>query len=160
MCMCIYIYKSIHIHSISFFRVKWKGYFQWIMYFLERASLTGHFGSSGLAKLAAWQNRSFLCNKNHLKPLKILNFPIFPGDFMAKLPFFPMANLLGHGRRSRSPAAPPRAFAPRCQSRPPQGAQRPAWLQPRFYWRCYHVVGGAITIIQHYYLEIFMVNDD
>ena len=45
--VCVYIYISIHIHSISLFRVKWKGYFQWIMYFLERASLTGHFGSSG-----------------------------------------------------------------------------------------------------------------
>ena len=44
--MCVYIiymYISIHILSISLFRVKWKGYFQWIMYFLERASLTGHF---------------------------------------------------------------------------------------------------------------------
>ena len=42
----VYLYSTNII--LSFFRVKWKGYFQWIMHLLDRASLTGHFGSSGL----------------------------------------------------------------------------------------------------------------
>ena len=47
---CVY---SQFISILSFFRVKWKGYFQWIMYFLDRASLTGHFGSSGIQQYIA-----------------------------------------------------------------------------------------------------------
>ena len=44
----IYISLSQYISILYHFSgVKWKGYFQWIIYFLERANLTGHFGSSG-----------------------------------------------------------------------------------------------------------------
>ena len=48
----IYIYISLSLNTYPFYIIfqgsSEKGYFQWIMYFLERANLTGHFGSSGI----------------------------------------------------------------------------------------------------------------
>ena len=75
-----YMYISIHIHSISLFRVKWKGYFQWIMYFLERASLTGHFGSSGDCPKSSISFSQFFWV-----------FPFFPTFSISFPQFFPIA---------------------------------------------------------------------